>query len=318
MRQAKKLSIVVPVYYNEDTLTAVYQDLKEKVMDAAPFACELVLVDDGSGDGSWQIISQLAKQDSRVLPIRLSRNFGSHAAIMCGLAHCGGDCAVIKAADMQEPTALIMDMLAQWETESNVVLAARESRTDKSLFAKLYYWMVQKTAFPQMPGGGFDIFLVDRKVIEVLKQLDEPNTAITGQVLWSGFRTATVYYSRQERTAGQSRWTLKKKLRLVTDTLFGFSTVPIRLVSIIGAASFLGSLLWALVVLILRLSGNIDVTGWTMAFIFDLFSFGVIMLSLGLLGGYLWRTFDASRGRPRYIVEEAPKTETGDNEENAS
>ena len=163
-----------------------------------------------------------------------------------------------------------------------------------------------------MPKGGFDVYLLDRKVIKVLLALDEKNSALTGQILWSGFKTDVVYYTRLARTIGSSKWTLKKKIRLVKDTLFSFSTVPVTIVETIGMISFIGSLIWALVVIICKICGAIAVSGWTMLFIFNLFSFGVIMLTLGILGEYLWRSFDASRKRPPYIVEEENKIEKGE------
>ena len=156
-----------------------------------------------------------------------------------------------------------------------------------------------------MPRGGFDVYLLDRKVIQVLTQLDEKNSALTGQILWSGFKTGQVYYTRLAREIGSSKWTLKKKLRLVADTLFSFSTLPIAIVSGIGTFSCIGAVIWAIVVLTCKLAGAIDVSGWTTLFMFNLFSFGIIMLTLGILGGYLWRAFDASRNRPPYIIEES-------------
>lgn len=141
-------------------------------------------------------------------------------------------------------------------------------------------------------------------MINVLMQLDERNSALTGQILWSGFRTERIYYTRLQREIGTSRWTIKKKIRLVTDTLFSFSTLPITVVSAMGTLSCLGAAVWAVIVLVFKLLGLIDVSGWTTLFIFNLFSFGIIMLTLGILGGYLWRAFDASRNRPPYIIED--------------
>ena len=237
----------------------------------------------------------------------LSKNFGSHAAILCGLAKCTGDCAVVKAADLQEPTELVLEMVERWENGSNVVLAVREGREEgksQTLFANLYYTLVRKAALPAMPKGGFDVYLLDRKVIDVLMALDERNSALTGQILWSGFRTEKVYYTRLAREIGTSRWTLKKKIRLVSDSLYSFSTLPIKVVTAVGILSFLGSLIWALCVVVFRIAGMIEVSGWTTLFVFNLFSFGVMMLTMGIIGEYLWRTFDASRNRPPYIVED--------------
>ena len=302
-----KLSIVIPVYYNEPNLWPLYKDIKEKIISRQDIECEIVMVNDGSKDKSYQIMQEISKEDKRVRIFSLSRNFGSHAAILCGLDQCTGDCAVVKAADLQEPTELIIEMLESWKKGFNVVLAARRSRPESGLsklFSNLYYWIVRKTSFPNMPKSGFDIYLIDRKVIDVIKKLDEKNSALTGQILWSGFRTDIVYYDRLERTAGKSRWTFKKKFRLVMDTLFSFSVVPITFVSVVGALSFFAALIWAIVIIAFKLAGKIEISGWTGLFIFSLAAFGIIMLTLGIIGNYLWRAFDASRNRPPYIVED--------------
>ena len=302
-----KLSIVIPVYYNEENLNGLYEDMAEKVLSKLDYDYEIIMVNDGSRDGSYQVMQSLAERDPHVKIFSLSRNFGSHAAILCGLSKSTGDCAVVKAADLQEPSELILQMVESWKKGNNVVLAVRKDRQEsfsQKLFANSYYWLVRKVALPQMPKGGFDVFLLDRKVVSVLMAFDERNSAITGQILWSGFRTAEVEYVRLAREIGTSKWTLKKKIRLVTDTLFSFSTLPITAVTWIGILSFTGASIWSVVVLISRLMGKIVVSGWTTLFIFNLFSFGIIMLTLGILGGYLWRTFDASRNRPPYIIED--------------
>ena len=303
-----KVSLVIPVYYNEDNLRPLYADLKEKFISRIDYDYEIVMVNDGSKDKSYDVMKELAEKDPNIRIISLSRNFGSHAAILCGLSHCTGDCAVVKAADLQEPTELILEMVDSWKKGNNVVLAVREGRDEskkQTFFANLYYKIVQKTALPQMPEQGFDVYLVDRKVITVLENLDEKNSALTGQILWSGFRTDKVYYHRLAREIGTSKWTFKKKLKLVMDTLFSFTTLPISLVSTVGALSIFGAVVWAIVVIISKFAGLIEVSGWTTLFIFNLFSFGVIMMTLGILGEYLWRTFDASRNRPPYIVEDS-------------
>lgn len=304
-----KLSIIVPVYYNEDNLIPLYDDIKAKILDVIDYEYEIVMVNDGSKDRSYEIMQQLAAKDPNIRICSLSRNFGSHAACLCGLSICTGDCAVIKAADLQEPSELILDMVESWKQGNNVVLACREDRKEsfsQKAFAKTYYWLVRKTALSNMPKDGFDIYLVDRKVIKVLKSLDETNSSITCQILWSGFRTGTVPYVRREREIGKSRWTLKKKIRLVTDTLFSFSTVPIKLVSTIGALSITGSVIWGIIILISWLNDKINVSGWTASILFSLFSFGITMLSIGIIGEYVWRIFDSSRGRPPFIIEERP------------
>lgn len=302
-----KLSIVIPVYFNEGNIGPLYDDIREKIINVIDYEYEIVFVDDGSQDKSYEKLKELALIDPNVKVYHLSRNFGSHAAVLCGLEKCTGDCAVVKGADLQEPTELILDMVESWKQGNNVVIALRDGREESKKqtgFANMYYWLVKKTSLPNMPDGGFDIYLIDRKVVNVLTSLDEKNSALTGQILWSGFRTGYVHYVRRAREIGTSRWTLKKKIKLVADTLFSFSTLPIKAVTTVGCLSFFGAIIWAIVEVIMKLTGNITVSGWTTLFIFNLLSFGVIMITLGILGEYLWRTFDASRNRPPFIVED--------------
>lgn len=312
-KKEMKVSIIIPVYYNQDNLIPLYDDIKKKVIDVIDYDYEIIMVNDGSGDNSYDVMQDLCEKDSNIKIYSLSRNFGSHAAILCGLDHCTGDCAIVKAADLQEPTELVIEMVEEWKKGNNVVLAVREDRQEgkgQTLFANMYYSMVRKSSLPNMPKGGFDVYLIDRKVINVLSELDEKNSALTGQILWSGFITSYVFYTRLAREIGTSKWTLKKKINLVSDTLYSFSTLPIKLVTTIGAFSFFGALIWALVALVMKLNGMINVEGWTMLFIFNLFSFGIIMLTLGIVGEYLWRTFDSSRNRPPYIIERSNDDET--------
>lgn len=301
-----KLSIVIPVYFNEGNLPSLYEDIREKIIAPGLFDYEIIMVDDGSGDNSWAEMEKIAARDENVKIYHLSRNFGSHAAILCGLENCTGDCAVVKAADLQEPTEIIPEMYKRWQEGNNVVLAIRQDRKEsgsQKFFANFYYTLVRTFALKKMPKNGFDIYLIDRKVIDVLSMMDEKDSALTGQILWSGFKTAEVPYVRQERKIGKSRWTLSKKIRLVMDTLYSFSTVPITLVTMVGAIAFAVSIIWGLVVLINKIAGNIPVSGFTTMFIFQLFSFGITMTTLGVIGGYLWRAFDATRNRPIYIIE---------------
>lgn len=300
-----KISIIIPVYYNEDTLFLCYQDLVEKVLGQVG-EYELILVDDGSKDGSWNVMQEISKLDANVKLVKLSRNFGSHAACLAGLSVATGDCATIKAADLQEDSTLILEMYESWKKGNQVVLAVRTDREEsfsQKLFANIYYWLIRKFALNSMPKGGFDCYLIDRKVIEVLKMLEEKNSAVTLQILWAGFQSDIVYYVRKAREIGKSRWTLAKKIKLVIDSLVSFSFVPIRFMTVTGGMFFLGSLIWGIVLIITRLLGGIAVEGWTTLMIMQLFSSGLIMFTLGILGEYIWRGMDAARNRPVYVVD---------------
>lgn len=304
-----KLSIVIPVYYNEDTLQSVYDDILAKAVpkiEENGDDWEIVFVNDGSEDKSWEIIVDLQKRDNHVVGINLSRNFGSHSASTCGILNSSGDCFVIKAADLQEPTQLIVDMFDSWKHGNKVVLAVRTARNDgaaKNSFANLFYWLTKRVALKNMPEGGFDVFLIDRSVANVIKDMDEINSPLPMQILWSGFQTALVPYERLGREVGESKWTLKKKLKYVSDMLFSFSTVPITAISVIGVLSFISGAIWSGLLIILRLAGKIIEIGWTSMFALNLITFGITMLSISILGGYLWRTFESSKKRPLYIVD---------------
>lgn len=306
-RKINKLSIVIPVYFNEENLRPLYEDLKKEVFNVIQCDYEIVMVNDGSTDDSLKVMRELATKDSHIHNISLSRNFGSHAALLCGLSECTGDCVCIKAADLQEPSSLILQYIEKWEEGYNVVIATRESREEargQVTFANMYYWLTRKIALPNMPEKGFDNFAIDRKVVEVLKNLDEKNSAITGQILWSGFRTVEIPYTRKARKIGKSKWTLKKKIRLVSDTMFSFSLVPIKIITGFGCFAFIATMIWAAFIVVAKISGDIPVDGWTTSIIVQLLSFGITMITIGILGEYLWRTFDASRNRPPYIIEE--------------
>lgn len=300
-----KLSIIIPVYYNADTLELLYEDMQEKLLQKLD-SYEIVIVDDGSGDDSWNVMNKIMEKNPNVKLVKLSRNFGSHAASLAGLSVCTGDCATVKSADLQEPSELILQMYESWQKGNKVVLAVRSDREEgffQKLFANTYYWLIRKFALENMPKGGFDCFLIDRKVIEVLKLLEEKNSAITLQILWAGFKIDRIYYIRKKREVGHSRWTLSKKVKLVVDSLVSFSFVPIRFMSVVGFLFFCFSILWGLFVLFGRIFGNIQVQGWTTLMILQLFSSGLIMLTLGILGEYIWRGMDAARNRPVYIID---------------
>lgn len=303
----KKISIVVPVYYNQDNLLPLYTDLKEKVLSKIDIDYELIMVDDGSKDNSYQVMKELAKLDDKIRTVRLSRNFGEHSAILAGLSVCTGDFAVRKAADLQEPSEVILDMMKKYEEGYKVVLATRADREEPMMqkaFSNLYAFLMRKLALSNMPKGGFDTFLIDRQVIDVLVKMQEKNTSLMSQILWAGFETATVPYVRKKREIGKSRWTLSKKIKLVYDSLLSFSYFPIKLITTAGFLSFFISIIMLFVIIYKKFAGIIDVEGYTSIIMLILMGFGIIMLSIGILGEYMWRAFDAARNRPPFIIED--------------
>ena len=307
----EKLSIIIPVYYNEGNLFPLYEDLKNKVLKKLDCDYEIIMVNDGSGDNSYAEIKKLAQTDSKIKPVNLSRNFGEHAATLAGLSECTGTVAVRKAADLQEPSEMILEMYEKYKKGSKVVIAVREDREEpfsQKLFSKIYCFMMRKFALSNMPKGGFDTFMISRQVIDILVMLAEKNAPVTEQILWCGFDSEKVYYTRKKREIGKSRWTFSKKIKLAIDSLLSFSYFPVRCISVIGGVAFLSSLIWALVIFFQNITGYIDVEGYTTIIILILMGFGIIMLTLGILGEYIWRMFDEVRKRPVFIIDEAGKS----------
>lgn len=301
-----KISIVVPVYYNSDTLALLYEDMKAKILDKLG-EYEIVFVDDGSGDNSWEIMNLLREKDDNIRCVKLSRNYGEHAALLAGLSACTGDCAVTKQADLQEDSSIILEMYESWKRGNKVVLAVRKERKENRLkvfFANLYYTLVRRIVNKNMPAGGCDCYLVDRKVIEVLERLDEKNSSLTLQVMWVGFQTDMIYFVRQDREVGKSRWTLSKKVKLVADSIFSFSYLPLRLMMGLGVVFNFAALIILVVVLIEKFTVGTPIQGWASIMCILLFGFGMLMLMLGIIGEYIWRVLDAARNRPTYIVDE--------------
>jgi len=301
-----KLSIVVPVYYSEDTLMDLYIDLKTKILGKLE-EYELVFVDDGSGDNSWKIMNQIKELDENVHLVKLSRNFGEHAALLAGLSVCTGDCAVTKQADLQEDSELILEMYDSWKKGNKVVLAIRRTRDEnavKVFFANCYYGLIRQFVNKSMPKGGCDCYLIDRKVIEVLERLDEKNSSLTLQVMWSGFQTEMVYFDRRDREKGKSRWTLAKKIKLVMDSMLSFSYAPIKLMEAIGVIFDIFAVVLFIMVLVEYFTKNVPIMGWSSLMCVVLLASGLILSMLGVLGEYLWRTLDATRNRPPFIIDE--------------
>lgn len=302
----KKISIIVPVYYNQDNLLPLYVDLKEKVLMKLNMEYEIIFVDDGSKDKSYEVMQNIAKLDENIKNVKLSRNFGEHSALLAGLSQCTGDCAVRKAADLQEPSEMILDMIKKYEEGNEVVLAVRTDREEpisQKAFSNLYAFLMRKLALPNMPKGGFDTFLIDRQIIDLLVKMQERNTSLMSQILWAGFKIATVPYVRKKREIGKSKWTLSKKIKLVYDSLLSFSYFPIKMITMMGFFNFLISLIVLFFIIYKKATGLIDVEGYASIIMIMLMGFGIIMLSIGILGEYLWRTYDAARRRPPYIIE---------------
>jgi glycosyltransferase involved in cell wall biosynthesis len=298
-----KLSILTPAFNEAANLPVLYDRLVE-TMRGIDGDWEWVVVDDHSRDETFAVIEALALRDARVRGFRLSRNSGSHVAITCGLHQVDGDAAVMMAADLQDPPDMLSAMVARWQQGAQVVWATRRSQSgDRShqRFAALYYWIMRHiVGMKEMPARGADFFLIDRAVIEAFRRFSERNVSVLALITWLGFRQEYIEYDKQPRRAGQSGWTLSRKITLVVDSVTSFSDFPIRLCTYAGVALVVASLalLVASIALLPQLGGGV---------LFLLFLIvglaGLQLVAVGVVGEYVWRALDESRRRPAFLIE---------------
>ena len=302
-----KISVVVPVYFNEASVALLQQRLAEVAAQVAPAEFEFIFVDDGSADDSFGVLQEIAARDPRAKVLRLVRNFGSNAAILAGLAHARGDGVAVISADLQDPPELIPEMIAQWQAGSQVVLAARAERRDPLMSrwtSDVFNWLFRRLVFLNFPPRGFDFFFADKKVIRVLVENAGANLYLYGLLLWTGYKPATITYKRTERPFGKSRWNLGRKVKYFLDAFVGFSYLPLRFASVIGIALAILGFFYAAFITITRLAWGFPVEGWTSLMVVLLLVSGVQLMLLGILGEYVWRNLDETRQRPLYLIGE--------------
>ena len=301
------IAIVVPVHNEKDNLARFHDEVSAVMRGLGEYDWEFVFVDDGSTDGSFEILRSLREQDERVTALRFPRNFGSHVAIAAGIDYSRGDAAVIMAADLQDPPPLITDFAARWREGFDVVWGARSGRDDGKLRAwamNRFYSLVRRIAIPNYPRGGTGSFcLITKPVMDAFRQMSERNRLTFGLIAWAGFRETQVPYHRPRRLVGTSSWTIGKMLKAAVDTFVSFSFLPIRAISYFGLIVSLLSFLFGFYVLINKLFFGTHVEGWTSVMLAVLLLGGVQLVMVGVLGEYLWRVLDEARARPLYIIE---------------
>jgi len=307
------LSVVTPLFNEEDNIEPYLGRLQAvaTTLEKSCVSLEVVLVDDHSTDRSPEIIKGLLDDSPRLSLkyVRLSRNSGSHTACTAGLRFCSGDAAVLIPVDLQNPPELIPRMLEQYRSGADVVWAARAGRQGATfghkLGAWLYYALMRAVAIPQTPSRGADFVLMGRKVIDAYNTIPEKHTSLLAMVLWMGFRQTEIDYVKQARHSGKSKWSFSRKVKLFVDSVISFSYVPIRFCTCMGALMAMVGFLYAAAVVIGRMGGWVATgTGFAALMTVLLVGQGMIMLMLGVLGEYLWRTYDEARGRPRFLVED--------------
>jgi polyisoprenyl-phosphate glycosyltransferase len=304
----KKLSVVVPVYFNEGSIPALFERLQgvEKELIQIGLELELIFVDDGSKDGSLHELLKIKKIDDSVKVIKLTRNFGAVHASKAGLQFVTGDCFMILAADLQDPPETIIAMAKEWFNGSKFVICERNNRDDPQmtkLFASIYYKIIRKMVVHGYPERGFDLALMDKSMLPYLqnngKSFHTPLYAY-----WLGFKPVVLKYERAKREHGRSMWTFGKKVNAFLDVFLGFSRAPIRMISLIGLVTAILSFGYGSAVAINALFGDLIIPGFATIAALITFLLGLVILMLGMIGEYLWRIFDEVTDRPESVIDE--------------
>lgn len=295
-------TVVVPVYGNEETIPALLSRLADLFRDLGG-NCEAVFVVDGSPDGSLLLLRRLLPGSGlQAQLVTLSRNYGSFAAIRAGLAVARGAYVAVMAADLQEPVSLVEDIFRELSTgEYDVAVGVRSERNDpalSSVASRAFWGFYRRYVQKDLPAGGVDMFGCSRQVVTELLRLEESNTSLVGLLYWLGFRRAEVPYVRQEREHGTSGWTLKKKLRYMNDSIFSFTDLPITVLITAGFLGVLASVVAGVAVFVAWATGNVQVAGYTPLMLMLFLLCSSILLALGIVGSYVWRTFENSKQRP--------------------
>jgi glycosyltransferase involved in cell wall biosynthesis len=302
-----RISIISP-FLNESGNIGNYINSLNNFFVNKPYSGEVILVDDGSTDNSIELLQGLQFGNYDIKLLKLSKNFGAQAAVRAGIKHATGDFITFLPADLQDPLDLIDRSLEiVKEKESDIVYAFRKTTNNsffESVFSQFYAYMMKKFVNPKFPGKGFDIVFFNKKVKQNLDQNIELNSSIQLQILTLGYSSENVYYDKAERKVGKSKWTFAKKMKLFIDSFVAFSFAPIRLVSMVGIAFFILGMAWTIYIILRKLIFNDLAAGWPALMSILMVGFGITNISLGIIAEYLWRTLDASRKRPLFIIDE--------------
>jgi len=302
---APSISVIVPCFNEEAAVAECHRRLTYVLRGLAVWY-EIIYVDDGSRDATPSILAAIHAADPNVTVIELSRNFGHQPAVTAGLEAARGEVVVIMDADLQDPPEIIQEMLDQWAQGYEVVYGVRASRDGESGFklwtAKAYYRLINALSDVEIPLDSGDFRLLDRKAVEAMKCMPERHRLLRGMCSWIGFRQIGVPYARAPRVAGATKYPMRKMLRLALDGIVSFSTVPLRVLALIGAASAALALLGIIYALVVRLFTHAWVAGWTISFIGLLFLGGLQMISIGIVGEYVGRIYTEAKHRPLYIA----------------
>ena len=308
-------TIIAPIFNELENIPELYPRIRE-VMDQTNEPWELILVDDGSTDGSTEVIRKLAENDKRVRPIIFARNFGHQIAVTAGIDYSRGDAVIIIDADLQDPPEVILKLIKNWREGYEVVYAVREEREGESWFKKLtasiFYRLIHAVTNVNIPLDTGDFRLLDKKVVDIMKTMRERHRFLRGMSAWVGFKQIGVKYKRKPRYAGISKYPLSKMIQFALNAITSFSYFPLQLATYIGFIAAGLSVLAIPIIAILRLTTGTVLMGQATTLIMVLFLGGVQLISLGIIGEYIGRIYDEAKGRPLYTVAEAPEDMNND------
>ena len=304
----KKISVVIPMYFEEEVVNECYNRTKSVLEGLEDYEYEIIFVNDGSQDKTMEMLEEIAKDNKNVKVISFSRNFGHQAAVTCGLKFTTGDAVAIMDADMQDPPEVILDMIKFWEDGNEVIYAKRKTRKGETRFklftAKMFYKVLNGLSDVEIPKDTGDFRLADKKVIDVINSLPEHNKFLRGLFSWVGFKQIPFEYERKERFAGKTKYPLKKMLKLASDGITSFSTKPLKVLGALGIISIIVSiilLIYAIISYVFKL--NSLTPGWTSLMVTITFLGGMQLLSIWLISEYIGKIYDESKGRPEYIID---------------
>ena len=300
-----RLSFVIPVYRNERAVTLTYQKLRAMAeRDLPRYSREFLFVDDGSDDNSLNELLQLRAVDPDVRVVSFTRNFGQMAAIQAGLKTATGDLVLHLSADLQDPVELIPQLVREFEAGNELVVAYRQAREDtlSSRLTSRAFYSIVRMSFPQMPPGGFDYVLMGRRVVDSFNQLEVRNRFFQGDLLWLGYKTTFIPYTRARREIGRSQYNFWKRLKNSLDAILDSSYLPIRFISLVGVLTAFLGFAYALNIIYYRLMHGSPFPGWAPIMVVTLVIGGVLMVMLGIIGEYVWRIYDEVRRKPNYVI----------------
>jgi dolichol-phosphate mannosyltransferase len=305
-----KISIIIPFLNEEDNLKLSDEYLFKPLSETDNFEYEIIFVDDGSSDSSEKVLKEIKLEQYKNISskiIRLSKNFGSHAAIFSGIRESTGDYVTVLSGDFQDNVYIVNQMYNEAIKGYDIVFPLRQISGQNIFvvaFSNMYASLMRRIAIKDFPNKNFDLFFINRKVADKVIETYEVNTSLFLDIMNKGFRQSFINYERENRKSGKSKWTFSKKVKLLVDSIVGFSYAPIRLVTLLGIILLTTGLIWSLIIVVRKLLFNDVTQGWTLMSIILFLGFGITNLSIGIIAEYLWRTLDASRKKPLYIVDE--------------